>query len=58
MWQRYFKINDCPCFVNSQFYFNQIPGDGEQYINVTKVLVHPNYNTKTQDFDYSILQVK
>ena len=36
---------------------SQIPGDGEEYINVVRVLVHPNYNNRTQDADYSILQV-
>ena len=67
------KINENPCpgfapppfpgkllRINQESILNiflQVPGEGEQYINVVKVLVHPNYSTKTQDSDFSILQV-
>jgi len=29
--------------------------DGGQYINVAQILVHPNYNSETQENDFSLL---
>jgi hypothetical protein len=35
----------------------KVAGDGEQYVNVAKILVHPKYNKTSQDYDFSLLQV-
>ena len=37
--------------------FKQVLGDGEKFVNVASIVVHPSYNTTFQDNDFALLKL-
>ena len=35
----------------------QVKGDGEIYINITSIIIHPNYNNNSKDNDFALLKL-
>jgi hypothetical protein len=36
----------------------QVSGDGERYIDVSRIEIHPKYNPSTFQFDFSVIRLK